>query len=136
LAREAEVRTTGPRRRLESKKTDDAVKDDVIEIKVDEVANPDVVEDIVNPDIIDDIDPLTGLVERTKEDAGAPFAPEILAALSELKKRDKRAFEALRSQLKRVGCRIGSLDESLSEEISGGPGARTQTGADILLRLV
>ena len=42
----------------------------------------------------------------------------------------------MRSQLKRVGCRIGSLDDALSEEISGGPGARTQTGADILLRLV
>jgi hypothetical protein len=130
------VKSTGPRRRIDVKKTDDVVKDDVIEIKVDEVAKPDVVEDIVNPDIIDVADPLTGLVERTTAEPGAPFAPEILAALSDLKRKDKVAFETLRAQLKRAGCRVAALDEALSEEISGGPGAKTQTQADILLRLV
>jgi hypothetical protein len=64
-----------------------------------------------------------------------PFAPEVLAALADLKRRDKVAFETLRAQLKRAGCRVAALDEALSEEISGGPGAKTQTQADILLRL-
>ena len=57
------------------------------------------------------------MVARTKEDPSVPFAPEALAALADLKKRDKRAFEGLRAQLKRAGCQISSLEESLSEEI-------------------
>ena len=61
--------------------------------------------------------------------------PDVLAALSELKKRDKRAFETLRAQLKRVGVRVTALDEALSEEIGAGPGAKAHTQADILLRL-
>ena len=113
-------------------------------------ANPNLVEDVVSVDItadvvdvtdvvddvVDDIDPLTDLVARTKEDPSTPFAPEVLAALSDLKKSDKRAFESLRAQLKRAGCRISSLEESLSEEIGAGPGAKTQTQADIMLRLM
>ena len=70
-------------------------------------ANPDLVEDVVDVDIadvVDDVDPLADLVARTKEDPSAPFAPEVLAALSDLKKSDKRAFEGLRAQLKRVGA--------------------------------
>ena len=110
-------------------------------------ANPNLVEDVVEDvvdvddadidvaDIVDDVDPLAGLVARTKEDPSAPFAPEVLAALSELKKSDKRAFESLRAQLKRAGCRISSLEESLSEEIGAGPGAKAQTQVDILLRV-
>ena len=41
----------------------------------------------------------------------------------------------MRGQLKRVGCRVAALDDALSEEISGGPDAKAQTQADILLRL-
>ena len=90
------------------------------------------------PIIVDvelDADLLAGLIEKTEEEPGAPFAPEILAALADLKRKDRKAFEDLRAGLKRAGCRVGSLDESLSEEISGGPSARNQTGADIILRL-
>ena len=85
-----------------------------------------------------DADPglLTDLIEKTADDPGAPFAPEILAALADLRRSDRAAFETLRAGLKRKGCRrVTALDEALSEEISGAPGARTQTQADILLRL-
>ena len=102
-----------------------------VDITADVVGAADVVDDVV-----DDIDPLAGLVARAKDDAGAPFAPEVLSALSDLKKSDKRAFETLRAQLKRVGVRVAALDEALSEEIGAGPGAKAQTQADILLRLV
>jgi hypothetical protein len=34
-------------------------------------------------------DPLDGLVERTRTDAGAPFRPETVAALAALKKEDR-----------------------------------------------
>ena len=82
-----------------------------------------------------ELDPLAGLVEKTAEDPGAPFAPDVIRGLLDLKRNDRAAFEALRAQLKRNGCRVGALDEALSEEISGGQSARTQKQADILLRL-
>jgi hypothetical protein len=82
-----------------------------------------------------ELDPIVGLVEKTAEDPGAPFAPEVIRGLSDLKHNDRAAFEALRAQLKRNGCRVGALDEALSEEISGGLSAKTQKQADILLRL-
>jgi hypothetical protein len=50
-------------------------------------------------------DPLDGLVEKTAIDPGAPFAPDALVDLAELKKEDRAAFEALRAQLKKAGCR-------------------------------
>ena len=83
-----------------------------------------------------ELDPLAGLVEKTAEDPGAPFAPDVIRGLLDLKRNDRAAFETLRAQLKRHGCRVGALDEALSEEISGGLSARTQKQADILLRLV
>ena len=61
-------------------------------------------------------DLLEGLVERTATDPGAPFAPDTLARLVALKKDDRAAFEALRTQLKKVGCRITALDQVISEE--------------------
>jgi hypothetical protein len=128
---------TGRRRRPTAKKTIKCAAKkavpDTVENKAD--ANRDHVEDVVEVDIAEDTDPLADMVARTKEDPSVPFAPEALAALAHLKKRDKRAFEGLRAQLKRAGCRISSLEESLSEEIGAGPGAKAQTQADILLRL-
>ena len=83
-----------------------------------------------------DLDPLAGLVEKTVADPGAPFAPEILASLADLRKTDRAAFEALRAQLKRTGCRVTALDEAIAEESGiAVHGARAQTQADILLRL-
>ena len=109
-------------------------------VKKAAAAHPDLVEDVVEvdvADIVDDIDPLTDLVEKSETNQGAPFVPEVLAAISELKKRDRSAFETLRAQLKRVGVRVTALDDALSEEIGAGSGAsKTQTQADIMLRLM
>ncbi len=40
-------------------------------------------------------DPLDGLADRVAEDPGAPFKPDVLDALSPLKKEDRAAFEGL-----------------------------------------
>ena len=87
-------------------------------------------------DVVDATDPLAGLVEKTAADPGAPFAPEILALLADLRKADRAAFETLRAGLKRTGCRVTALDDALAEESgSGVANARAQTQTDILLRL-
>jgi hypothetical protein len=79
-------------------------------------------------------DPLDGLVERTTADPGAPFAPDALERLAALKKDDRAAFEALRAQLKKAGCRVAALDEAIAEE-NGDTGGRRPTQADILIDL-
>jgi hypothetical protein len=79
-------------------------------------------------------DPLAELVEKTAADPGAPFVSEALEALAALKSDDRAAFEALRSQLKRAGCRVTALDDAIAEE-SGEAGARGPTQADILIDL-
>jgi hypothetical protein len=79
-------------------------------------------------------DPLDGLVERTSADRGAPFAPEVLERLVALKRTDRAAFEAVRAQLKKAGCRVTALDDAIAEE-SGEAGGRGQTQADILIEL-
>jgi hypothetical protein len=103
----------------------------VEEINADPGANP-IVEAI---DAAEDIsDPLDALVERTTADPGAAFAPEVLERLATLMKEDRAAFEVLRSQLKKVGCRVTALDEAIGEE-SGDMGGRGPTQADILIDL-
>ena len=79
------------------------------------------------------LDPLDGLVERVADDPGAPFVPEVLERLSSMKKEDRAAFEALRAQLKKAGCRVTALDEAIMEE--SGDGGRGPTQADILIDL-
>jgi hypothetical protein len=80
-------------------------------------------------------DPLDELVEKTATDPGAPFAPDALERLAALKKNDRAAFEALRAQLRKAGCRVTALDQALAEE-SGDTGRRGPTQADILIELV
>jgi hypothetical protein len=99
--------------------------------RMNDEEKPPVDEDVID---VEDSDPLAGLVERTAEDPGAPFAPDVIHGLLDLRRNDRAAFEALRAQLRRKGCRVGALDEALSEEISG-PSERTQKQSDILLRL-
>ena len=77
--------------------------------------------------------PLDGLVGRVPEDPGAPFAPDVLEGLSKLKKENRAAFEALRANLKKAGCRVTALDEELME--MNGTGGRGPTQADILIDL-
>jgi hypothetical protein len=79
-------------------------------------------------------DPLAGLAEKTAADSGAPFMPEALDALAALKTGNRAAFEALRSQLKKAGCRVRVLDDAIAEE-SGEAGGRGPTQADILIDL-
>ncbi len=79
-------------------------------------------------------DPLDGLVERTGTDPGAAFAPEAIERLASLKRDDRAAFEALRAQLKKAGCRVMALDDAIAEE-SGEAGGRGPTQADILIDL-
>ncbi len=79
-------------------------------------------------------DPLDGLVEKCSTNPGAAFAPEVLERLASLRKEDRAAFENIRSNLKKVGCRVTALDKEISEE-SGNTGGRGPTQADILIGL-
>ncbi|MGE3066943.1 MAG: hypothetical protein AB7K67_15260 [Hyphomicrobiaceae bacterium] len=79
-------------------------------------------------------DPLEGLVERTGSNPGAAFAPDMLERLAALKREDRAAFEALRAQLKKAGCRVTALDDAIAEE-SGEASGRGPTQADILIDL-
>lgn len=79
-------------------------------------------------------DPLAGLAEKTAADPGAPFMPGALEALAALKSDNRAAFEALRSQLKKAGCRVTALDDAIAEE-TGDTGGRGPTQADILIGL-
>jgi hypothetical protein len=79
-------------------------------------------------------DPLEGLVEKTAADPGAAFVPVVLERLAALKRENRAVFEALRSQLKKTGCRVTALDEAIAEE-SGNTGGRGLTQADILIEL-
>jgi hypothetical protein len=79
-------------------------------------------------------DPLEGLVERTATDPGAAFAPAVMERLAALQKEDLAAFEVLRSQLKKAGCRVTALDEAMNED-SGESGGRGPSQADVLIGL-
>ena len=98
------------------------------DIAIDETVNP-IVEAIGAAEDI--LDPLVGLVEKTQSDPGAPFTPDALERLAALKKDDRAAFEAIRAQLKKVGCRVTALDEAIAEESGdAGGGWRGPTQAD------
>jgi hypothetical protein len=86
---------------------------------------------IVTAEVI--ADPLEGLVDKSAIDPGAAFTPVVLERLAALKKEDRSAFEALRAQLKKVGCRVTALDEAIAEET--GDHGRGPTQADILIEL-
>jgi hypothetical protein len=86
-------------------------------------------------DAAEDIcDPLEELVDKTRTDHSAPFMPEVLERLAALKRDDRAAFEALRAQLKKAGCRVTALDDALADE-SGDTDGRRPTQADILIDL-
>ena len=77
---------------------------------------------------------LEGLIGRTSQDPGVPFAPEVLESLSALKREDRAAFENMRENLKKAGCRVTALDEAMAE-CSGSAGGRDPSQADILIGL-
>jgi hypothetical protein len=74
------------------------------------------------------------LVDKTVGDPGAPFEPAVLERIVALKEVGPAAFEVLRSQLKKAGCRVTALDEAIEEEI-GDTGGHGLSQADVLLRL-
>ncbi len=75
-------------------------------------------------------DPIAEMFGRLDADPGAPFAPEALAALAELRAADRPAYEAVRSRLKRAGVRVAALDGA----VDGGRGGGGR-GADRLLAI-
>src|SRR5262245_44351999 len=79
-------------------------------------------------------DPLDGLVEKTKTDPSAPFAPDVVERLAALKKNARPAFEKLRNKLKQAGCRVSELDKIIDKQ-NGEAARRDQTQADILIEL-
>jgi hypothetical protein len=79
-------------------------------------------------------DPLDGLVERTRNDPGAPFVPEVLDQLAALKAEDPSAFESLRKRLRQAGCRVGELDRRIDGSASDS-GKGNQRQVDVLLEL-
>jgi hypothetical protein len=79
-------------------------------------------------------DPLDGLAEKAVTDRGAPFQPDVVERLAALKNEDRSAFEALRAQLKKSGCRVTALDDAIREEC-GDTRGRGPTQADILIDL-
>lgn len=83
-----------------------------------------------------DVEPnvLEGLVERTSSDPGIPFTPEVVEKLAVLKRSDRAAFESLRSQLKKCGCRVTVLDREIAKA-SGEADTSGQTQSDILIEL-
>ena len=65
-------------------------------------------------DVAEEIrDPLDGLADRSKLDKAAPFRPEVLERLAELRQDDRGAFEALRPILRASGVRLTALDDAI-----------------------
>ena len=77
-------------------------------------------------------DPLEGLVEKTTTDPGAPFVPGVLESFVALKTEDRAAFEVLRAELKKAGCRGG---RRLARRRSGTRAPSGRHTAAILTRL-
>ena len=73
-------------------------------------------------------DTLDNLIQRSTTDPGAPLAPAVVAALADLQRKDPRAFEKLRAQLKEVGVRMTGLDKALAD--AGGRDLRPPAEAD------
>lgn len=80
------------------------------------------------------VDPLEGLVKRATDDPGTVFEVDVLDGLSELKKDDFAAFEKLRAQLKKVGCRVTELDKAITKMDAGSDG-RNSSQSDVLVNL-
>ncbi|MGH7056415.1 MAG: hypothetical protein ACREFZ_00845 [Acetobacteraceae bacterium] len=77
--------------------------------------------------------PLDGLLERAATDPGAPFKPEVVAALAELKAEDAAAYEGLRSELKLAHVRVTALDKLVRIEVGEAEADPTQTDRLIAL---
>lgn len=79
------------------------------------------------------VNPLEGLAERCKDDAGAPFEEEPLHALLHLRRENRAEFERLRKAIKPYVL-ITELDKCL-KDIDDTPKVREPTPAEILAEL-
>ena len=90
-------------------------------------------------DVAEEIrDPLDGLADKSKLDKAAPFRPEVLERLAELRQDDRGAFEALRAALKASGfIRLTALDDAIDgvDAISDGSEEKARKQSDILIDL-
>ncbi len=59
------------------------------------------------------IDPLENLLERVADDPGEAYKPEVMDALSVLKREDLPAFITLRARLKKAGVGVTLLDSAM-----------------------
>ena len=82
-------------------------------------------EHVPEPNALDD------LLEKIKTDPGAPFAPEVIAALVELKTKNYSEFAAMRARLKRASCSVTALDRAVAD----GADAKSPTQSDRLIKI-
>lgn len=61
----------------------------------------------------EDLDPIKALVARSEADPGAPFEPESLAVLWELRESDRAEFIRVRKRLKELDVPVGQLDRAI-----------------------
>src|SRR4051794_23792647 len=83
-------------------------------------------------------DPLDGLVERTSVDPAAPFRPQELQRLAELRQEDRAAFEAVRVALKESGFkRLTALDDAIDgvDRTSEDSDEKVRKQSDVLIEL-
>jgi hypothetical protein len=78
-------------------------------------------------------DPLDGLVERAGSDPGAPFEPDVLDRLVELKAENRADFLRLRQKLKNAGVGVTLLDQAIAAR--SGEDQPDPTQASILVEL-
>jgi hypothetical protein len=97
-----------------------------------EMPESSIAEAIENAEVAND--PLANIVERTRRDAGAPFEPHVLDALSKLLRENPRAYEAKRRDLKYAGCRVSKLDKAVAN-CSGKSSTPDTAQSDILIEL-
>jgi hypothetical protein len=82
-------------------------------------------------------DPLEGLIERTLQDPGAPFAKDVVERLIALRANDPGVYETLLARLKNeTKCRVHQLERKLKADDAGekGEGA-SQTDTLVTLAL-
>jgi hypothetical protein len=79
-------------------------------------------------------DPLKELVQKTESDPGAPFEPEMIQLIAELRQNDLAEFFRLRSKLKRRGVSLRALDAAISGQGGVGDGVGTVGQRDALVR--
>jgi hypothetical protein len=87
-------------------------------------------------------DPLKELVQKTESDPGAPFEPENIELIAELRQNDLADYFRLRDMLKKRGVSVRALERAISGPRCVGLGAFGQGGAgttadqtELLLRL-